>query len=155
MHVLFLEQSLVCFGLSLIFLAARKSLRLGRQRTNNNISTRHSTSDRVLRSFAAVLLLLLAGSLRAYGKMPEQDLPSLPQVKMTQSARGANATVGEETVEITVCGESTIHIVAKPNARVTEGTRPWMLDSEHSCAGGAFTYSKTRNSSHSGPKFLK
>ena len=75
--------------------------------------------------------------------MPGQSIAEQPPVKAFQTANGLHATVGTEVVEITVCGESVVHVVARPNATVPAATqRPWMLDAQQSCPGAPFTFTQ-------------
>jgi len=48
-------------------------------------------------------------------QMPGQSLPVQPQVQATASATGLEATIGEETMRVTVCSLSLIHIVTRPH----------------------------------------
>lgn len=57
------------------------------------------------------------------------------------------ATVGNEVLEVTVCTDSVIHVVAAPVGPVSRPhPRPWMLDKEQSCPGAASQYAKDEKS---------
>ncbi len=79
--------------------------------------------------------------------MPGQKMPELPAIAAQQSAGGIHATVGNEVVEITVCTDALIHVVAKPNADAGPvEQRPWMLDAQQSCPGAPFKYAEDARS---------
>jgi alpha-D-xyloside xylohydrolase len=54
--------------------------------------------------------------------------------------------VGSETLDITVCGDSVIHVLAKPDAAAQSGQQPWMLDASQSCAGAPFQFAQDAKS---------
>ncbi len=54
------------------------------------------------------------------------------------------ATIGNESVHISVCRSSVIHFVASPEPPDTiRPSQPWMLDSKQSCPGAKFQISQT------------
>jgi len=54
------------------------------------------------------------------------------------------ATIGNESVHISVCRPSVIHFVASPEPpNTTRQNQPWMLDSKQSCPGAKFQVSQT------------
>ncbi|MGA8428316.1 MAG: TIM-barrel domain-containing protein [Candidatus Sulfotelmatobacter sp.] len=54
------------------------------------------------------------------------------------------ATIGNESVHISVCRSSIIHFVASPEPPDTiRPSQPWMLDSKQSCPGAKFRISQT------------
>ncbi len=75
---------------------------------------------------------------RAVAQMPGQNTPQLPPVAVTRTDRGIHATVGSELLDITVCSDSVIHVLAKPDAAAQSGPQPWMLDAAQSCPGAPF-----------------
>jgi len=56
------------------------------------------------------------------------------------------ATVGSEVIDITVCGDSVIHVLAKPDASAQTDPKPWMLDASQSCAGAPFQFAQDAKS---------
>ncbi|HVV43922.1 MAG TPA: hypothetical protein VHC72_01920, partial [Bryobacteraceae bacterium] len=74
--------------------------------------------------------------------MPGQKLPGLPEIKVEQTAQGLRAHVGPEVVDVTVCGDSMIHVVAWPEGPTQEHAKPWMLDPKEACPGAAFTFAQ-------------
>ncbi|HVB40637.1 MAG TPA: TIM-barrel domain-containing protein, partial [Terriglobales bacterium] len=63
-----------------------------------------------------------------------------PAVTVTQTATGLHATVGAESVDLTVCTDAVIHVVATPNGVPDTSSRPWMLAPSQSCPGAKFEY---------------
>ena len=94
-----------------------------------------------LRLHCAAFLLLAVCSTAA-AQMPGQKLPGLEPVVAQQSPQGMRATIGAEQLEVTVCGGSVIHVLARPNAEAQPGPKPWMLDAAHSCAGSPFQFAQ-------------
>ncbi len=98
----------------------------------------------VFRTISILILFSIARS--AMSQMPGQDKPSLPPVAVQQSEHGMRATVGSEVIEVTVCGASVIHVLAKPDASAQTGPQPWMLDASQSCAGAPFQFAQDAKS---------
>ena len=72
------------------------------------------------------------------------DVPPLPPVKYARAADGIAATIGNESLHISVCRSSVIHIVASSEpANATRKSQPWMLDPKDSCPGAKFEVSQT------------
>jgi alpha-D-xyloside xylohydrolase len=92
--------------------------------------------------FCLPVLFLLFAAHCAMAQMPGQDRPGLVPATAQQSEHGMRATVGSETLEITVCGASVIHVLSKPDAAAQTGPQPWMLDASQSCAGAPFQFSQ-------------
>ncbi len=95
---------------------------------------------------AGLLVLLSWSAVGAGAQMPGQERPGLAPVVAKQSARGMHATVGSEVLDITVCGSSSIHVLARPGEAAAEGPHPWMLDERESCPGAPFTFSEDAKS---------
>jgi alpha-D-xyloside xylohydrolase len=142
MHAFFLEELVIRDGqLLAIAVASGLSQHLrGIQRKDTVIFRRG-----LPRLIAAMLFMLPHGP-EVAAQMPGQTTPELPQMEIVQTPHGARASVGDETIEITVCAESVIHVVAKPNARITEEKQPWMLDAPESCPGAHFSYARDSKS---------
>ena len=65
-------------------------------------------------------------------------------MQAAQSAGGFAAHNDRETLEVTVCRESVIHVTARPsNAPASAENQPWMLASAESCPGAAFQFSES------------
>ena len=73
---------------------------------------------------------------------PTLALTAQAKISVAQTATGAMVKTSTDTLHITVCGPSSIHVVAAPNAEndgnVTAGTpkEPWMV---HACSPAKFT----------------
>jgi alpha-D-xyloside xylohydrolase len=60
------------------------------------------------------------------------------------SPGGLTAHNDREVLEVTVCGDALVHVVARPvGAPVSTASRPWMLDQAESCPGAAFQFSQS------------
>ena len=86
------------------------------------------------------IILLLWGAHIGMAQMPGQNLPGLPPISAEQSEHGIRATMGTDVLDIVVCSDSVIHVVAKANAEVEPGQKPWMLDASQSCPGAPFQF---------------
>jgi len=86
------------------------------------------------------LVLSLGVSTIAAAQMPGQKMPGLSPIEVQKTPNGIFAKGGNETLEVTICGESVIHVVARPE-HATSGSppRPWMLEPQQSCGGAPFT----------------
>ena len=73
-----------------------------------------------------------------------EDLIHPAAMQVEQSAEGLKAHNDYESLEVTVCGDSVIHVAARPaSAPASTSARPWMLDKAQSCPGAAFKYSES------------
>jgi alpha-D-xyloside xylohydrolase len=96
--------------------------------------------------FCLPILLLLLAAPGLIAQMPGQDRPGLLPTTAQQSEHGMRATVGSEVLDVTVCGSSVIHVLAKSDASAQTGPQPWMLDASQSCAGAPFQFSQDAQS---------
>ena len=88
---------------------------------------------------AISILLIFTGAVSLHAQMPGQKMPGLAPVEVQKTSHGILATAGEETLDVTVCAESVIHVVARPERSATgDAPRPWMLEPQQSCAGAPF-----------------
>ncbi|KAA6462126.1 DUF5110 domain-containing protein [Acidobacteria bacterium AB60] len=94
----------------------------------------------------ATALVVMCGSV--LGQMPGQDKPSLPAIHVEKTEHGMQATVGAEVLDVTVCADSVIHVLAKPEKDAKEAQHPWMLDARQSCPGADFTFSADERNAH-------
>jgi alpha-D-xyloside xylohydrolase len=90
-------------------------------------------------AIAAVFL-----SRAGYSQMPGAALPALPPVTASQSAYGLHGTVGHESVDVTVCTDSMIHVVATPDRVPDRSPKPWMMPPAQSCPGTDFHYTEDK-----------
>ena len=63
---------------------------------------------------------------------------------MTAVKDGLTAKIGDETLHLTVCNDSVIHIVSSPEVSPPLPSQPWMLPSEESCPGARFAFTKDK-----------
>jgi len=100
---------------------------------------RTGTSVRYCSFFVSVLAIcsFLGTAPDAEGQLWE--VPPLPQVKYSQVADGITATVGNDSLHISVCRAGIVHFVATPDPpNSVKPNRPWMLDAKDSCPGAKF-----------------
>ncbi len=74
-----------------------------------------------------------------------QLLGAKPQKAATVSSleNGFKAELGDEVVEVTVCGDSILHVVAHPRSiTAAPPAKPWLLPKNESCPGGTPRFSK-------------
>lgn len=96
-----------------------------------------------------VVLAGLAAFQVAVAQMPGQKLPGLQPVEVQQTETGLRASIGTETLEVTVCSGAVIHVVAKPGpSDAPPPSRPWMLDPQQSCPGGKFEFRQDDKAAH-------
>ena len=82
----------------------------------------------------AVCGLFLASPVQAIGQ--EHDLSG---VTVAQTAQGFAAKIGNESLQVTVCGDDVIHVVAGPgDPSASSPHQPWMLEATKACPGAAF-----------------
>jgi alpha-D-xyloside xylohydrolase len=61
-----------------------------------------------------------------------------------QSPTGLTAQNDREVLEVTICGDSLVHVFARPvQTPVSTAARPWMLDRALSCPGSAFQFGQS------------
>ncbi len=85
--------------------------------------------------------MILLGAVEALAQMPGQQALAPPPEQIVQTRSGLRATAGKETMTVTVCTASLIHVVATPEPSAPSSPRPWMLDAGQSCPGAPFTFS--------------
>lgn len=72
------------------------------------------------------------------------EVPPLPPVKAVPVQDGITASVGKESIHISVCRASVIHFLATPqSAESIQQNLPWMLDPKESCPGAGFHITQT------------
>lgn len=77
-----------------------------------------------------------------FAQIPGQSRPQMPPIAVNQTTTGLHATVGPETVDLTVCSDSVIHVVTTPDGAPDTSPKPWMLLPAESCPGAKFQYAK-------------
>ena len=94
---------------------------------------------------AVVALYLLPAMVagRAAGQAFTGEVPVPTAMEVAQTPTGLAARNNREVLEVTVCGDSLVHVVARPlAASVSTDARPWMLDPAAFCPGAAFQFSQ-------------
>jgi hypothetical protein len=66
------------------------------------------------RSAIPILFLFVAAVPMLIAQMPGQNAPGPPPAQVEKTSNGIRATVGSEVLEVTVCSDSVIHVVATP-----------------------------------------
>jgi alpha-D-xyloside xylohydrolase len=64
----------------------------------------------------------------------------LPDVTVEQTPYGLHAVAGQETIDVTVCTNFVIHVVATPKGVPDSSAKPWILPQPQSCPGVDFQY---------------
>jgi len=85
------------------------------------------------------ILLILPATFGISAQMPGQNAAGPPPAQIEQTSHGIRATAGKEVLEVTVCTDSVIHVVATPVPSAPTSPRPWMLEPQQFCAGAPFT----------------
>jgi alpha-D-xyloside xylohydrolase len=91
-------------------------------------------------SSLAIFASLIATSVQA--QIPGQSFPAQPPVHVTQSATGFDATIGAETMRVTVCADAIVHVVTRPQGGDAKPAQPWLLPDAQSCPGAQFQFSQ-------------
>jgi alpha-D-xyloside xylohydrolase len=67
---------------------------------------------------------------------------AIAQMQVTQSATGFDATIGPETLRVTVCADTILHIVTRPEGGDAKPAQPWLLPAAESCPGAHFDFAQ-------------
>ncbi|HEY1650087.1 MAG TPA: TIM-barrel domain-containing protein [Terracidiphilus sp.] len=90
------------------------------------------------------LALLLSPLLGAQNQLVTGDVPHPSAMQAGQTPVGLSASNDTESLEVTVCGDSVIHVVAHPVGELAStAAQPWMLASAQSCPGASFQFAET------------
>jgi len=93
-------------------------------------------------SFLSLLLSLIALTVHSSAQAPEK-YPPMPPVTVSKTKDGMVAKIGDETLSVSVCSGSVIHVVASPKPLDSlQDATPWMLDPKQSCPGASFQFSE-------------
>ncbi len=97
----------------------------------------------VCQSVVVFYLLTAIAAGCAAGQAFTGDVPVPAAMQVVQTPTGLAARNNREVLEVTVCGDSLVHVAARPlAASVSTDARPWMLDPANSCPGAAFQFSQ-------------
>lgn len=98
----------------------------------------------VLKFALAGLGLLTVPASSALGQDFTGEVPRPAAMQTAKSPTGLTAHNDREVLEVTVCGDSLVHVVARPvESPASTAQRPWMLDRAESCPGSAFQFSQS------------
>ena len=94
--------------------------------------------------FAMAFLFILASTTSgARGQTVIGDVPHPTAMQAERSAAGLTARNNREVLDVTVCSDSLVHVVARPlQAPPSTAQTPWMLDKAQSCPGTAFQFAQ-------------
>jgi alpha-D-xyloside xylohydrolase len=115
--------------------------------------------DRINRIVAPLSVFLAFGSLSSPAQTGSQpapgEVPHPSAMHVVQSSGGFVATNDRETLEVTVCGDSLIHVTARPaGAASSAEVQPWMLRAAETCPGAAFQFGESKGSESDGSASL-
>ena len=115
--------------------------------------TMQGAAARTVSSFVVTMglrtVLALAVAQGGAALLPAQNMSALPPGEAHQTSRGMTATIGKEALEITVCADAVIHVVARPEGVEAQAeSKPWMLDAGQSCPGAAFAFAQDAKAAH-------
>ncbi len=91
----------------------------------------------------AVALGLVPGTAHLAAQLPGSH-PSMPALTLTETKSGFAASNKDESIQISVCGDSVLHFVShstKNNGDIPP--QPWMLSPAEACPGAKFTVRQT------------
>ena len=105
--------------------------------------TRSKFNFTIYPAVAAVLFLPAIAAGQAAGQVFTGEVPVPAAMQVAQTPAGLEARNNREVLEVMVCGDSLVHVVARPLAApVSTAARPWMLDPAVTCPGAAFQFSQ-------------
>lgn len=96
-----------------------------------------------LLTFCSVSIFAFASG-TPWAQTPAGVVPHPAPMQVSQSSTGLTAHNDREQLEITVCGDSVIHVTARPvDAPAVSVPQPWMLGPAQACPGATFHFSQT------------
>ncbi len=92
----------------------------------------------------AFMMQITASAIKAEAQTEVDDPPRPSVMQVEQSPSGLIAHNDFETLEVSICGTSLVHVVGRPaGSPASEAPRPWMLYKAQSCPGAAFQFAQT------------
>ncbi|HEX8712546.1 MAG TPA: TIM-barrel domain-containing protein, partial [Terracidiphilus sp.] len=74
------------------------------------------------------------------------EYPHPAPMQVVKTAGGFSAQNGREILEVTVCSDSVIHVVAQPSpGSKSETARPWMLSPSEACPGASSQFDQSND----------
>ena len=92
-----------------------------------------------------ILSLVVSGSAGSYASAQSVGTDPHPNpMQVEKSSGGFTAHNDYESLEVTVCGDTLIHVVGRPiGSQAPSSARPWMLEQAQSCPGAQFQFTQT------------
>jgi alpha-D-xyloside xylohydrolase len=131
--------------------ANQAALRLAENnKGTQQVKARISTGIRPFRSTRLGLVVISALSFLVSSTPLTAQLlgaiPPLPPVVVTRTTDGLTAKIGDETLRVSVCSASVIHVVATPKPpESVHDDQIWILDPKESCSGAPFQFSQAED----------
>jgi alpha-D-xyloside xylohydrolase len=95
----------------------------------------------LLTSLSLAFLLSAAAPAHAAAQFVTGEVPHPSPMQVEKTATGFTAKNDTETLDVTVCGASLIHVQARPlSAPEPHEAQPWMLPAAQACPGAAFDF---------------
>jgi alpha-D-xyloside xylohydrolase len=105
---------------------------------------RSARTRSALFSSAALFALLAAAAPLATGQLVTGEVPHPSAMQVVKTSAGITATNDTEALEVTVCGDSLIHVVARPvSTPASHEAQPWMLAAAQACPGASFEFAES------------
>jgi alpha-D-xyloside xylohydrolase len=103
----------------------------------------HSPRASMIRFTLSVALLFLSAYSEPLAAQLLGAIPPLPPVIVSRTEDGLTAKIGDETLRVSVCSASVVHVIATPKSPESiRHDQPWMLDPKQSCPGAQFQFSQ-------------
>lgn len=98
--------------------------------------SRSMTGKKIL--FGSGLMLVLFPTALDAANPPRET----QKITVEPSTQGFTAKIGSETLQISVCRDSVVHVVGRPTPSDTDPAQPWMLSATEACPGAKFQFSQ-------------
>lgn len=96
---------------------------------------------RIARNLLFLVACLPLAAVSAQDPLVTGEVPHPSAMEVQQSSTGFTARNDHEVLEVTVCGDSLIHVTARPlNAPAAQESQPWMLSHAGACPGATFQF---------------
>jgi alpha-D-xyloside xylohydrolase len=93
---------------------------------------------------SAILAPLLITAPAAFSQTVIDEYPHPAAMQVSQSPDGFTARNSREVLQVTLCSDSVVHVVARPaGAADSQSPRPWMLSKSEACPGIAAQFSQS------------
>jgi alpha-D-xyloside xylohydrolase len=107
-----------------------------------SVTIRSPRANRIKFAVSLALVFLVTYS-RPLAAQLLGAIPPLPPVIVTRTEDGLTAKIGGETLRVSVCNASVIHVMATPKSPESiRHDQPWILDPKQSCPGAQFQFSQ-------------